>query len=303
MSDFLIFSGNASQRLAHRIANQRGCSLSSARISQFGGSESRVEILSNVNNNVAFIIQSTSAPCNQHILDLCFMADALRRAGARQVTAVIPYFSYARQDRNSESQTAIAAKVVAQVLQNSGIERIICLDLHSEQLQGFFNIPVTNLCAAEIFVAKFKQLALHAPVVVAPDIGGLLRARCFARQANISDLAVVLKNRHLNTNIFDVLGSVTNRDCLIIDDIVDSGRTITNAALNLKQLGAGKIYAFCTHGVLSSDAFDIINNSCLAELVITDSVEISKKILTCHKISQTTAAPIFATAIQQIMRN
>ncbi|MCA8868236.1 MAG: ribose-phosphate pyrophosphokinase [Rhodobacteraceae bacterium] len=304
-----LISGNANRSLATAIARRmsmhqgRRVKLIDARVERFNDQEIFVEVYENVRGEDMFIIQPTSNPANDNLMELLIMTDALRRSSASRITAVIPYFGYARQDRRTKARTPISAKLVANLITRAGIERVLTMDLHATQIQGFFDIPVDNLYASPIFAMDIEhQFAdLSKITVVSPDVGGVGRARELAKRLNL-DLAIVDKRRSAPGEIAEmtVIGDVTGRTCLIVDDLVDTAGTLCKAADTLLQRGAAEVHAYITHGVLSGPAVDRLNNSAMKSLVITDSIEAGDEIKKAKSIRIVPTAPILAQAILNI---
>ena len=297
-----IISGNSNPQLALEVASELGEKIVNVTVTKFSDQEVFVEILENVRGKNVFVIQSTSAPANDHLMELLITIDALKRASAQTITAVIPYFGYARQDRKVGPRTPISAKLVANILTTAGIDRLLTLDLHAGQIQGFFDIPVDNLYAAPIITkdinTKYKSKDI---VVVSPDVGGVVRARNIANRIN-ANLAIVDKRRDkANTSeVMNIIGDVRNRDCLVVDDIVDTAGTLCNAAEALKSAGARSVSAYISHGVLSGPAIKRISESKLSELVITNSIAASKQIVDSPNIRVLNLASLIAEAIRRI---
>ena len=304
-----LIAGNANRPLAdaiiRRVSMHRGepTGLVKARVERFNDQEIFVEVFENVRGEDMFIIQSTSNPANDNLMELLIMTDALRRSSAARITAVIPYFGYARQDRRSKARTPISAKLVANLLTQSGIERVLTMDLHAAQIQGFFDVPVDNLYAAPVFALdirhKFRDLSKIT--VVSPDVGGVARARELAERID-ADLAIVDKRRSAPGEVasMTVIGDVRDRVCIIVDDICDTAGTLVKAADLLKSNGAAEVHAYITHGVLSGPAVERVRNSSMKSLVITDSIEPTDAIKRARNIRIVTIAPLFAQAIQNI---
>ena len=297
-----IISGNSNPKLALEVASELGEKIVNVTVTKFSDQEVFVEILENVRGKNVFVIQSTSAPANDHLMELLITIDALKRASAQTITAVIPYFGYARQDRKVGPRTPISAKLVANILTTAGIDRLLTIDLHAGQIQGFFDIPVDNLYAAPIITkdinTKYKSKDI---VVVSPDVGGVVRARNIANRIN-ANLAIVDKRRDkANTSeVMNIIGDVRNRDCLVVDDIVDTAGTLCNAAEALKSAGAKSVSAYISHGVLSGPAIKRISESKLSELVITNSIAASKQIVDSPNIRVLNLASLIAEAIRRI---
>jgi ribose-phosphate pyrophosphokinase len=300
--DLMLFSGNANPTLAKAIAAHLKLPLGKAHIGTFSDGETQVDIQDNVRGRDVFIIQSTCPPTNDNLMELVLMADALRRASAGRVTAVVPYFGYARQDRRVRSaRVPITARVVADMLATAGIDRILTVDLHAEQIQGFFHIPVDNVYGTPIIYDYIRKQQLNDFIVVSPDIGGVVRARAMAKALNC-DLAIIDKRRPRanEAQIMHIIGDVKDRHCLIIDDIVDTAGTLCKAAAALKEHGAGKVSAYCIHAVLSGKAIENINHSVLEELVITDSIPLRGEARNCARIKQLTLASMLSETIRRI---
>ncbi len=270
-----IISGNSNLELAQEIANYTKNSLAETTMTRFSDKEIFVEIGENVRGEDVFLIQSTSFPANDNLMELLVAIDALKRGSAARITAVLPYFGYARQDRKTGPRTPISAKLVANLITTAGANRVLTMDLHAGQIQGFFDIPLDNLYASNLFIADIKEKRREDNLVfVSPDVGGVLRARSFAKKLN-ADLAIIDKRRDAPgvSNAMNVIGSVENKKCIIVDDLVDSGGTICNAAIALLDNGATSVYGYCSHGVYSGKALDNISNSVLKEMVCTDSIK------------------------------
>ena len=272
-----LFAGNSNRQLAESVAKYLGMSVGRANVRRFADDEIFVEIQENVRGEDIFILQSTSRPANDHLMELLIMVDAFRRSSARRITAVLPYFGYARQDRRAQGRTPISAKLVANLITEAGADRVLTLDLHAGQIQGFFDIPTDNLYAVPVMArdikAKYKNL--QDVMIVSPDVGGVVRARSLAKRLDDTLLAIVDKRRDRpgESEVMNVIGDVSGKDCFLIDDIIDSGGTLCNAADAIMNQGAKSVTAYITHGVLSGSATDRIANSVLKELVITDSIQ------------------------------
>ncbi|BAM92165.1 ribose-phosphate pyrophosphokinase [Bradyrhizobium oligotrophicum S58] len=294
-----LVAGNSNPALAAGIAAELGLPLTKAVVRRFADMEIFVEIQENVRGSDVFIIQSTSYPANDLLMELLIITDALRRASARRITAVVPYFGYARQDRKSGSRTPISAKLVANLITHAGVDRVMTLDLHAGQIQGFFDIPTDNLYAAPLMVRDIKdRFDLSNVMVVSPDVGGVARARGLAKRIN-TPLAIVDKRRERpgESEVMNVIGDVSGHTCILIDDIVDSGGTLVNAADALLKYGAKEVYAYITHGVLSGGAATRITSSRLKELVITDSIMPTEAVRNAPNIRALPIAPLIAEAI------
>lgn len=303
MSNLLLFSGNANLELATKIAQHLDLPLGRAIVDRFSDYESRVEILENVRGKETFIIQSSCSPANEHIMELIIMADALYRASAARITAVMPYFGYARQDRRvRSSRVPISAKVVADILTSVGINRVLTVDLHSEQIQGFFSIPVDNIFSTPLFLEDIKQKHLPNPLVVSPDVGGVIRARAFAKRIKGSGFAIIDKRRPApnRAQIMHIIGDVSGHDCIIIDDMVDTAGTLCQAAQALKEQGARSVYGYCTHPILSGDAVNNIERSELNELVVSDTIPLRELAKRASKIRQISLSELLAKAIYRL---
>ncbi|MDI6703519.1 MAG: ribose-phosphate pyrophosphokinase [bacterium] len=296
-----LLSGNANKRLAEEISKYLGVPLCDAEISTFSDGETLVQINENMRGADVFVIQPTCPPVNQNLMELLIIIDALIRASAKRITAVIPYYGYARQDRKVQPRVPITAKLVANLITASGADRVLTMDLHAGQIQGFFDIPVDHLFAAPVIIDYFKKKGLYGLVLVSPDAGGVERARAVAKRLD-AGIAIIDKRREVyETNIsrvMNVIGEVKGRDLIIFDDIIDTGGTIVQAAEVLKAKGAREIYACCIHPVLSSNAIQRIEKSVLSQLVVTDTIPITKEI--GNKISILSVAPLLGEAIKRI---
>ena len=297
-----IISGNSNPILAKEISSELNEKIIDVTVTKFADQEVFVEINENIRGKNIFIIQSTSMPANDHLMELLITIDALKRASAQTVTAVIPYFGYARQDRKVGPRTPISAKLVADILTTAGIDRLLTIDLHAGQIQGFFDIPVDNLFAAPVITKDIKKNYNNKDIVViSPDVGGVVRARGIAKRID-GDLAIVDKRRNKAnvSEVMNIIGDINGRDCIIVDDIVDTAGTLCNAAEALIEAGAKSVSAYITHGVLSGPAVERIKNSKLNELVITDSIAPTKLILDASNIRILNLAPLIAEAIRRI---
>jgi ribose-phosphate pyrophosphokinase len=298
----VLFTGNANPALAHEIAQTLGVELGKAKVGRFSDGEVDVEIQQNVRARDVFVVQPTCAPTNEFLMELMIMVDAFKRASARRITAVIPYFGYARQDRRPRStRVPISAKVVANLLQTVGVERLLTMDLHADQIQGFFDIPVDNIYASPVLLSDLKSKAYPNLVVVSPDVGGVVRARALAKQLG-SDLAIIDKRRAAAnvSEVMHVIGDIEGRNCVIMDDMIDTAGTLVKAAEVLKERGAKRVYAYCTHPVFSGPAIERITKSQLDEVVITNTIPLSDSALACKKIRQLSVAFLFAETIRRI---
>ena len=298
----VLFTGNANPALAKEIATHLGVELGKASVGRFSDSEVAVEIEQNVRARDVFVVQSTCTPTNENLMELCIMVDALKRASARRITAVIPYFGYARQDRRPRStRVPISAKVVANMLEAVGVERLLTMDLHADQIQGFFNIPVDNIYASPVLLSDLQTKRYQDLVVVSPDIGGVVRARALAKQLNC-DLAIIDKRRPKAnvSEVMNVIGDIDGRNCVVMDDMIDTAGTLVKAAAVLKERGAKSVYAYCTHAVFSGPAIERIQASMLDEVVITNTIPMSDAAKACAKVRQLSVAFLFAETIRRI---
>jgi len=297
-----ILSCNSNVDLAKSISQNLNSKLVKAEVKRFSDMEVFVEVQENVRGEDMFVIQSTSYPANDNLMELLVSLDALRRASARRITAVIPYYGYARQDRKSGPRTPISAKLVANLITKAGADRILTMDLHAGQIQGFFDIPTDNLFAAPVFVKDIEEKYKGKPlVIVSPDVGGVVRARAIARRIN-ANLAIIDKRREKagSSEVMNIIGDVKNHHCIIVDDIIDSGGTICNAAQALIDVGAISVDAYVTHGVLSGSAVTNISNSPLSSLVTTDSIKATEAVKMTSNIRQISIAPIIGEAIRRV---
>ncbi|MAK44807.1 MULTISPECIES: ribose-phosphate pyrophosphokinase [Spongiibacter] len=299
----MVFTGNANPDLARKVAEHLRLPLGDATVSKFSDGEVFVEINENVRGADVFLLQPTCAPTNDNLMELVVMADAMRRASAGRITAVVPYFGYARQDRRVRSQRVpISAKVVADILSGVGINRVLTVDLHAEQIQGFFDVPVDNVYGSPILLDDINRQNYPDQIVVSPDIGGVVRARAVAKQLNDADLAIIDKRRPKAgvAQVMHLIGEVEGKTCLLVDDMVDTAGTLCKAAAALKAQGAAKVVAYCTHPVLSGPAVDNISGSELDELVVTDTIPLSDAAANCPKIRQLTLANLLAESIRRV---
>ena len=302
--DMMVFTGNANPMLAEEVVGHLNIELGKATVGRFSDGEVMIELLENVRGKDVFVLQSTCAPTNDSLMEVLVMADALRRSSAARITAAIPYFGYSRQDRRPRSaRVAITAKVVANMLTGVGIDRLLTMDLHSDQIQGFFDIPVDNIYASPILLGDVWKHSYPDLVVVSPDVGGVVRARALAKQLN-SDLAIIDKRRpkHNVAKVMNIIGEVEGRTCVIMDDMVDTATTLCEAAAALKKQGAAKVVAYCTHPVLSGSSIDRIRKSALDELVVTNTIPLRPEAVACGKIRQLSAAELLAETIRRISR-
>ena len=301
-NNLMVFTGNANPALADAIAKNIGVPLGRASISKFSDGEVSVELNENVRGKDVFVIQPTCAPTNESIMELLLMSDALHRASANRITAVIPYFGYARQDRRVRSaRVAISAKVVADMIGAVGVNRVLTVDLHAEQIQGFFSIPVDNVYGSPVLTDDIERQNYSNLTVVSPDVGGVVRARAVAKQINV-DLAIIDKRRPTanEAQIMHIIGDVNGKSCLIVDDMVDTAGTLCKAADALKDHGATKVVAYCTHPVLSGPAIQNIEGSNLDSLVVTDTIPLNEKAKSCKNIRQLSMAKLLAESIRRV---
>jgi len=299
----MVFTGNANPELARRVANRLYLSLGKADVGRFSDGEVAVELNENVRGKDVFVLQSTCAPTNDNLMELLVMIDALRRASAARVTAVVPYFGYARQDRRARSsRVPISAKVVADLMVAVGVDRVLTVDLHAEQIQGFFACPVDNVYGSPVLNDDIVTCHYENLVVVSPDIGGVVRARAIAKQLDDAELAIIDKRRPQanEAQVMNVIGAVDGRTCLLVDDMDDTAGTLCNAADALKVRGATKVVAYCTHAVLSGRALKNISDSALDELVVTDTIPLSDEAKAINKIRQLTISDLLAESIRRV---
>jgi len=299
----MVFSGNANPELAQRVASRLYLSLGKADVGKFSDGEIAVELNENVRGKDVFVLQSTCAPTNDNLMELIVMIDALRRASASRITAVVPYFGYARQDRRvRSSRVPITAKVVADMMVTVGVDRVLTVDLHAEQIQGFFTCPVDNVYGSPVLNDDILACEYENLMVVSPDIGGVVRARAIAKQLNEADLAIIDKRRPKagEAQVMNLIGEVEGRTCLLVDDMVDTAGTLCKAADALKERGAAKVVAYCTHAVLSGNALENIRTSQLDELVVTDTIPLSAKAREVSKIRQLTIADLLAESMRRV---
>ncbi|MBI3804478.1 MAG: ribose-phosphate pyrophosphokinase [Nitrospirae bacterium] len=296
-----LFSGNSNPVLTKEICDYLGISLGHAIVSTFSDGEIFVKLEENVRGSDVYVVQSTSEPVNNHIMELLILIDALKRASAEEITAVIPYYGYARQDRKDQPRVPITAKLCADLVATSGAHRVLTMDLHAGQIQGFFNIPVDHLYATPVLLDYFQKKKFNDLVVVSPDAGGVERARAFAKRMNVG-LAIIDKRREgpNRTKIMNIIGEVAGRDILILDDMIDTAGTITQAAAAIKAKGAGRIIAGCTHPVLSGPALQRLNDAPIDEVVVTNSIPLKGKEEICKKITTLSVASLLGEAIKRI---
>ncbi|MDZ7662063.1 ribose-phosphate diphosphokinase [Thiohalophilus sp.] len=299
----MIFAGNANPQLAQDITARLSMPLGKALVGKFSDDEVMVEIMENVRGKDIFIVQPTCRPSNDNLMELLVMVDALRRSSAARITAVIPYFGYARQDRRPRSaRVPITAKVVADMISAAGTDRVLTVDLHADQIQGFFNIPVDNVYASPILLGDVWRQKYPNLMVVSPDVGGVVRARALAKRLDDADLAIIDKRRPRanEARVMNIIGDVRDRTCIIVDDLVDTAGTLCKAANALKEHGARKVVAYCTHPVLSGPAVDNITHSALDELVVTDTIPLSPAASKCPNVRQLSIAELLAETIRRI---
>ncbi len=305
MSDLIVFTGSANRNLARRVVCELGLELGRATVGRFSDGEVSVEVDENVRGKDVFVIQSTCAPTNDNLMELFIMADALRRASAYRITAVVPYFGYARQDRRPRSaRVAISAKVIADMIGGVGIDRLLTVDLHADQIQGFFKIPVDNVYGSPVLVEEVARLDYERPIVVSPDVGGVVRARAIAKQLNDLDLAIIDKRRARanHAEVMHVIGEVDGRTAVLVDDIVDTAGTLCTAARALKEAGAVEVVAYITHPVLSGGAVERVEGSDIDEMVVTDTIPLGQTALACGKIRQLSLDRLLAESIRRVSK-
>ena len=303
MSDMMIFSGSSVAALSARIVDELRIEAGRALVDRFSDGEVNIEVRENVRGKDVFIVQSTCAPTNDNLMELLILADAIKRASATRITAVIPYFGYARQDRRPRSaRVPISAKMVADILGTVGINRILTVDLHADQIQGFFNVPVDNVYGSPVLIDDAIAQNYQRPVVVSPDVGGVVRARAYAKQINDTDLAIIDKRRARanESEVMNIIGDVRGRTAILVDDIVDTAGTLSNAATALKESGAEKVVAYCTHAVLSGPAIDRISKSDIDEVIVTDTIPLFVEAVKCGKIRQLSLDRVLAEAIRRV---
>ena len=302
--NIVLFAGNASQTVAGRVAQQLMQPLGFIQVEKFSDGETRVEILENIRGMDVFLMQSTCPPANEHLMELLLMADACRRASAKTISAVVPYFGYSRQDRRPRNTRGpISAKLVADLMETSGISRLITIDLHADQIEGFFSIPVDNVYSSPVLLGDIWKQKYDSLVLVSPDVGGVLRARAIARRLDNADLAIIDKRREQanKSEVVNIIGDVQDKTAVIFDDMVDTAGTLCNAAAALKEKGANKIVAYAAHPVLSGPATERIRESELDELVVTDTIPLSQDALDTGKIRQLSIAELVAETIRRII--
>ncbi|MDT8452489.1 MAG: ribose-phosphate diphosphokinase [Gammaproteobacteria bacterium] len=302
-SPLRLFTGNANPELAKKIAKRLNSPLGKISVDRFSDGEICVEVLENVRGRDVFIIQPTCTPCNDNLMELMVMIDAMRRASAKRVTAVIPYYGYSRQDRKPRSvRVPITAKVVANMLASVKLNRLLTVDLHADQIQGFFDIPIDNVYASPILLADVWQQRYEDLLVVSPDVGGVVRARALAKRLGDADLAIIDKRRPKAnvSEVMNIIGDVEGKNCVLVDDLVDTAGTLCKAAAALKNEGAKSVSAYCTHPVLSGNAIENISDSVLNELVVTDTIPLSEAAQQCSQIRQVSIAAMLAETIRRI---
>ena len=300
----MVFTGNANPKLAEAVVQHLGIPLGKALVGRFSDGEVQVDIQENVRGKHVIVLQSTCAPTNDNLMELMVMVDALKRSSARSITAAMPYFGYARQDRRPRSaRVAISAKVVANMLEVAGVERVLTMDLHADQIQGFFDIPVDNIYASPVLLGDLREKNYGDLLVVSPDVGGVVRARALAKELNC-DLAIIDKRRPKANvaEVMNIIGEVDGRNCVIMDDMIDTGGTLCKAAQVLKERGALKVFAYCTHPVLSGGAAARIADSALDEVVVCDTIPLSEEAAKCTKIRQLSTAPLLAETFTRIVK-
>jgi ribose-phosphate pyrophosphokinase len=298
----MVFTGNANPDLARRVVRQLHIPLGDATVGRFSDGEVNVELNENVRGKDVFILQPTCAPTNDNLMELIVMADALRRSSASRITAVVPYFGYARQDRRPRSaRVAISAKVVADMLDTVGVDRLLTVDLHADQIQGIFDIPVDNIYGSPVLIDDIQDQRFENLMIVSPDIGGVVRARAVAKSLGV-DLAIIDKRRPKanQSEVMHIIGDVEGRTCVLVDDMVDTAGTLCHAAKALKDHGAAQVFAYCTHPILSGKAIENITNSVLDELVVTNTIPLTPAAAACERIRQLDMAPIVAEAMRRI---
>jgi ribose-phosphate pyrophosphokinase len=298
-----LFAGNANPALAHDIARQLTTPLGRAYVGRFSDGEVNIELMENVRGRDVFIVQPTCPPANDHLMELLVMVDACRRASASKITAVVPYFGYSRQDRRPRAtRSAITAKLVANMVQGAGVDRLLTIDLHSDQIQGFFDIPVDNVYASPVLLGDAYRQRYENMIVVSPDVGGVVRARALAKRLDDADLAIIDKRRPRpnESKVMNIIGEVTGKTCVLIDDMVDTAGTLCAGAQALKDEGATKVVAYITHAILSGNAIEKIMKSALDELVVTDTIPLSPAAKQCGRIRQLSVAGLLAETIRRI---
>jgi ribose-phosphate pyrophosphokinase len=302
-SRMMVFTGNANAQLAQSVANNLNISLGKASVGKFSDGESAVEIMENVRGRDVFVVQSTCAPTNDNLMELLVMIDAVRRSSAYRITAVIPYFGYSRQDRRPRSaRVPLSAKLVADMIVTAGADRVLTVDLHADQVQGFFDKPVDNIYASPILLGDIWRQEYPSLMVVSPDVGGVVRARAIAKRLDDADLAIIDKRRPRPNvaRVMNIIGDVKGRSCVLVDDLVDTAGTLCQAARALKEHGAARVVAYCTHPVLSGKAIENITGSELDELVVTDTIPLSEEAKECGRIRQLSIAELLAETMRRV---
>ncbi len=299
----MVFAGNANPQLAHKIATRLHLPLGKAQVSRFSDGEVAVELTENVRGRDVFILQPTCPPTSDNLMELLVMADAMRRASAGRITAVVPYFGYARQDRRQRAaRVPITAKLVANLMVSAGVNRVLTVDLHADQIQGFFDIPVDNVYASPVLLGDVWKQKFDDPIVVSPDVGGVVRARALAKRLDDADLAIIDKRRPRpnEAQVMNIIGEVAGKTCIIVDDLVDTAGTLCIAAKALKEQGAAKVLAYITHPVLSGKAVANIEGSVLDELVVTDTIPLRNGAENCKRIRQLSIAELLAESMRRV---
>ena len=299
----IVFTGSANRDLAAEIVKHLNMSFGKAVAGRFSDGEVMVELIDSVRGMDAFVVQPTCRPVDHHLMELLIFIDALKRASAGRVTAVVPYFGYARQDRRPRSaRVSISAKVVANMISGAGADRVLTMDLHADQIQGFFNIPVDNIYASPVLLGDIWKHKHPNLMVVSPDVGGVVRARAVAKRLDDADLAIIDKRRPQanQAEVMNIIGDVSDRTCVIVDDIADTAGTLCNAAAALKEHGASKVVAYCTHAVLSGPAVDLVEGSVLDELVVTNTIPLDDRAAACDRIRQLNVAELLAESMRRI---
>ena len=305
MSDLIVFTGSSNRNLARRVVCELGLELGRATVGRFSDGEVSIEVDENVRGKDVFVIQSTCAPTNDNLMELVIMADAIRRASAYRITAVVPYFGYARQDRRPRSaRVPISAKVIADMIGGVGIDRLLTVDLHADQIQGFFKIPVDNVYGSPVLVEEVIRQHYERPVIVSPDVGGVVRARAIAKQTNDLDLAIIDKRRARanHAEVMHVIGEVEGRTAVLVDDIVDTAGTLCTASRALKDAGATQVVAYITHPVLSGGAVERVAESDMDEMVVTDTIPLGEPALACGKVRQLSLDRLLAESIRRVSK-
>lgn len=299
-----VFTGNSNVSLSHMICEHLGIPLGKAQVKKFSDGEINVEINESVRGMDVFVVQSTCPPVNDHLMELLILIDALKRASASRISAVIPYYGYARQDKKVFPRASISAKLVADLITTAGASRLLTIELHASQIQGFFNIPVDHLYASPMLLDYLKERFQRDLVIVSPDAGGVERARAFAKRLNVA-LAIIDKRRDMPNvaKVMYIIGDVRGKDSILLDDMVDTGGTLSNAALALKEEGVENVYAYCTHPVLSGRAIDRLMESPLREVIVTDTIPLRGEAVSCKKLKVLSVAPLLAEAIKRIHRD